>query len=145
MARVMSFATPMPRDDADDAAEQRHGGRFDEELQQDVVAARAERLADADFAGALGDGDEHDVHDDDAADDQRDGGDGCDDGAEAVEDVAKQILEGGAGVDGERILGTRRQVAADAHDGAQLVHDVRPSLRRRRRHRRRSSMVSCAP
>ena len=90
-------------DDADDAAGKRHGGRFDEELQQDVVTAGAERLAHADFARPLGDGDEHDVHDDDAADDERNAGDGHDHDAEVIQDVAQQILEGGAGVDGERI------------------------------------------
>ena len=46
-----------------------------EELGQDVPAAGADRLADADLAGPLGDRDEHDVHDPDAADDQRDRGD----------------------------------------------------------------------
>ena len=36
---------------------------------------RADRLADADLAGPLADRDQHDVHDPDAADDQRDRGD----------------------------------------------------------------------
>ena len=54
--------------------------RLDEELGQDVAAACAERLPNADLARALGDGDEHDVHDHDRADDepdrrQRDAGD----------------------------------------------------------------------
>ena len=35
----------------------------------------ADRLADADLPGPLGDGHQHDVHDPDAADEQRDGGD----------------------------------------------------------------------
>ena len=38
-------------------------------------AARADGHAQADLARAFGDGDEHDVHDSHAADDQRDGGD----------------------------------------------------------------------
>ena len=35
---------------------------------EDVAARGAERFADADFARSFGDGDEHDVHDADAAD-----------------------------------------------------------------------------
>jgi hypothetical protein len=44
------------------------------ELGEDVAPACAERFADADLAGALGHGHQHDVHDDDAAHDQRDRG-----------------------------------------------------------------------
>ena len=62
-------------DDADEAAEERQGQRLDEELGEDVAAARADRLADADLARPLADRDQHDVHDPDAADDQRDRGD----------------------------------------------------------------------
>ena len=67
--------------------------------------------------------DQHDVHDHDAAHHQRDGGDGRHHCAEVVEDVAQQVLEGGAGVDGESVRRARRQMAARAHDGAQLVLD----------------------
>ena len=48
--------------------------------QQDVRGVGAERLADADLARPLGDRDEHDVHDADAGDDQRDDAD--DEGAD---------------------------------------------------------------
>ncbi len=44
--------------------------------------ACAEAFADADLAGAFGDADQHDVHDHDAADDQRNAGDGNDDGGD---------------------------------------------------------------
>src|ERR1700733_1603001 len=40
-----------------------------------MTATRAERLFHSDFAGALGNGDEHDVHQADAADTQRQGAD----------------------------------------------------------------------
>ena len=53
-------------------AEHREHHRLDDELAQDVVRARADRLADADLAGPLGHADQHDVHDADAADEQRD-------------------------------------------------------------------------
>ena len=62
-------------DDADQPAEERQGQGLDQELGEDVAAARADRLADADLAGPLADRDQHDVHDPDAADDERDRGD----------------------------------------------------------------------
>ena len=52
------------------------------------LAACAERFADADFPGALRDRDQHDVHDDDAADDQRDQRDGAQHRAEGVGELA---------------------------------------------------------
>ncbi len=55
MIRVMILATPMPATTPMMPPDEGHGGGLDEELQQDVFAARAEGLADADFAGALGD------------------------------------------------------------------------------------------
>ena len=60
---------------ADQAAGRRHHGRLDQELLDDVAAARAEGAADADLAGALGDRRQHDVHDPDPADQERDAGD----------------------------------------------------------------------
>jgi hypothetical protein len=54
--------------DPDDAARKRGGEPFEQELQQDVTPAGAERHAHADFAGSLLDVHEHDVHDADAAD-----------------------------------------------------------------------------
>ena len=58
--------------DADHSAEARQRDRLDEELIEDVPAARADRLADAYLTGPLVHRDEHDVHDPDAADEQRD-------------------------------------------------------------------------
>ena len=54
-------------DDADEAADDRERQGLDEELGEDVAAARADRLADADLAGPLADRHQHDVHDPDAA------------------------------------------------------------------------------
>ena len=54
-----------------DAANRAEQNRLDQELQQDVHAARADRHPDADLAGALGNRDQQDVHDADAADQQR--------------------------------------------------------------------------
>ena len=63
------------RADADDAAHAREHGRLSQELPQDAALFRADRLLQADLPRALRDGDEHDVHDADAADEQRDAGD----------------------------------------------------------------------
>ena len=67
---------PKTMSDADDDAEEAADGGLDdgldEELGDDVLPLGAEGPADADLAGAFGDGGEHDVHDADAADEQRD-------------------------------------------------------------------------
>ena len=59
------------------AAERGQHHRLDQELQQHLAFERADRQAHADLARALGDGDQHDVHDADAADQQADRGDGA--------------------------------------------------------------------
>ena len=56
--------------------------------------ARAERFANADFAGALGDADQHDVHDHDAADHQRNAGDRHDDGGDHAEHLVDEAADG---------------------------------------------------
>src|ERR1700755_3460462 len=58
--------------EAEYAAARRQERGLDEELQEHLLARRAERLAQAYLEGAFGDGDEHDVHHDDAADEERD-------------------------------------------------------------------------
>ena len=75
--------------------------RFGEELADDIEAAGADGAADADFAGALHDGGEDDVHDADAADQQGNGGDGDHD---VSEDGLGALLlgeQGGGDGDGE--------------------------------------------
>jgi hypothetical protein len=73
LAISMAVLTPstMPIEPAD----QRERHRLDQELREDVAAARADRHAQADFARALGDRHQHDVHDADAADHERHGSD----------------------------------------------------------------------
>src|SRR5271155_1108365 len=56
--------------DADDAADGAERYGFDEKLDEDVVALGADGFAHADFTGAFGYGDEHDVHYADAANNQ---------------------------------------------------------------------------
>ena len=88
-------------DDADQAAEERQVQRLDEELLEDVASAGADRLADADLAGPLGDRDQHDVHDPDAADDQRDGGDAAEEQGQRRADRRCRHRQLGRGDDGE--------------------------------------------
>ena len=59
-------------DDAEHAAERRQSDGFGEELKENLLPPRAERLAQADLAGALRDRDRHDRHDPDPAHHQRD-------------------------------------------------------------------------
>ena len=74
--KPVSQWTPRPMRAADGDAEHAAGrgeeDRLEQELPEDLDAPRAERLADADLARALGDADRHDAHDADAADHQRD-------------------------------------------------------------------------
>jgi len=56
--------------DASQASGESNGQGFGEKLQEDVVLVRAHGFFDADLAGALLDGDQHNVHQADAADAQ---------------------------------------------------------------------------
>ena len=62
------------KEDAYDASGQAEDHGFNEELAEDVAGARAYGHADADFAGPLGDADQHDVHDAHTADHEGDEG-----------------------------------------------------------------------
>ncbi len=62
--------------DAQQPADGGGGPRLDDELAADVLPLGPQGFADADLPGALGDGDQHDVHNADAAHQQGDGGDG---------------------------------------------------------------------
>ncbi len=62
-------------DHANDACEKGKGEGFEEELLEDLARACTEGFEQADLACALGDGDEHDVHNADAADAEGHGAD----------------------------------------------------------------------
>ena len=95
----MIWGMAMPRRDAEQAADAGEHDGLDQELLGDVAPLGAQGAADADLAGPLGDGRQHDVHDADAADQQRDRGDRAEDDAE---------LPG-------RLLGLEQQVVGDDH------------------------------
>src|SRR5665213_1180334 len=84
---------------ADPAAEEREQDRFEQELQQHVAAAGPDRLAQADLARALGDRDQHDVHDPDPRDHERDSADrgeaDRDDAEHGVEALDLALVVGG--------------------------------------------------
>src|SRR5947207_5262847 len=116
--------------DADDAAHEGRRKPFEQELNQDFPPARAERLPDPDLARALLDVDEHDVHDADAADRQRQHADEGQDDRQACDDAARDLV---------RLLGAEHmqrplvgRVVAVAL-GQELAHFTRrPRLHRRR-------------
>ena len=114
----------------DGAADQTDRRRFDQELQQDGPPLGADGFADADLARPLGDRDEHDVHDADAADKERQAGDEqadpADDGRHLVNDLQDLLLL----VDGEIIRIARRQAPDAAHDTVQLIFGVLQIARR---------------
>src|SRR5205814_217552 len=72
------------RDDAQEAAGKGNQHGFDDKLTHDVRAPRADGAANADFAGTLEDGGQHDVHDADSADKQGNRSDGYHDGVEKL-------------------------------------------------------------
>ena len=72
MMRWTAQPMPPPSSDAEQPAERGEERRFHQELEKNLGAARAERLADADFARPLGHRDRHDRHHADAADHQGD-------------------------------------------------------------------------
>ncbi len=82
-------------------------------MEEDVGGGGADGLADADFVGALSNGDEHDVHDADTANDEGDAGDEGenpgDDGEESAGGVSDLVARengevGIAGLGGDESL-----------------------------------------
>lgn len=72
--------------EAEDAAENGEDETFKEELKEDIEIGGTDGLSDTDFVGALGDGDEHNIHDADAADEQGNAGD---EGEHTRDDIKK--------------------------------------------------------
>jgi hypothetical protein len=110
--------------DADDAAHGAEGDRLGGELGEDGLLGGADGLADADFAGALGDRDQHDVHDADAADHEADAGDG-DHEATRPPVSWPQSLVSESGPKISKLSGFHLDLAADAEHLADLFLDER--------------------
>ena len=99
---------------AEDSADRGQRDCFERELQEDVALARADGLAHADFARALGNGDQHDVHHSDAAHDQCHAGHRKHKNEDRAGDLVPDIRERVLGEDGEIIGLVRRARDADA-------------------------------
>ena len=74
--------------EAKTAAKKTENEAFKQKLQGNVKGGGTNGFSDADFMGAFGDGDEHDVHNSDAADDERDARDECEHTGDDIEEGA---------------------------------------------------------
>src|SRR5208283_4328016 len=111
-----------PEQHANRATEQRQGDGLNQELQQDVAAARAHGLADADLSGSFRHRNQHDVHDHDAANHQRDGGDSNHGVEKRAAEVRPDTQQAIVSLDVEIVLVAGADVAARTQDGARFVH-----------------------
>jgi len=106
--------------EADQPPEKTQHQRLDHELRQDGRPAGADGFAQTDLAGALGDRNEHDVHDADAADEQRDPHDAAGDHRNDQRDLVERVQEALDRIDAE-IVGL---AGADAARPAQEETDL---------------------
>src|SRR5204862_2230704 len=109
--------------DAERRADGGESGRFGEELPQHVSAG-AERLPQADLAGALRHGHQHDVHDHDPADHERHDHYAREDHDENAADPGPKSLHSLGRVEHEIIVLVGAQVAAAAHDSLRHLHGL---------------------
>ena len=111
-------------DSGDPSRETQHQ-RLDKELEQNIEARRAQRLAHADLACAFRDRHEHDVHDADAADEQAD----CSDARQQVGERLRRVLERGENVrlvsDLEIVLAAGSDLMLAPHHALDLDHRER--------------------
>ena len=90
-------------------------------MQQHVLATSAKSLSNADFTSALRDRNQHDVHDDNAANHQRDAGnpDGRDE--ECLTETSPDAEQAGIGFNVEAIFAPGRIVTLGAEGGAGFI------------------------
>src|SRR2546426_9660074 len=105
-----------------DPPKSRQGDRLDQELPEDVFPFGPQRLPDPDLPGPLRDRDEHDVHDDDSPDHERQGDQARGGAEDHGRDLLPEALEGLRGLHREVILLVRLQVVPDPHRHPRLVH-----------------------
>ncbi len=110
--------------DADRRAEQAERRGLDEELREDVAARRAECFANADFACALGDRDEHDVHDHERAHEEADGGKGRAEEEQPLLELREERERRVLGVEREVVGPARRQAARATQDLTSAFHGI---------------------
>src|SRR5713101_766991 len=105
------------RDDPEGGAHRRQRGGFREELAHDVAAPRPQRFADVDFQRPGRHRHEHDVHDDDPADDERDAHQAGPDGVQDAAQFVPEVQHAFRGHHGEVVVLARAEVAPAPHDG----------------------------
>ena len=110
--------------DADEAAERAQENSFDQKLREDVSAMGTDGEADTDFAGALGDGNKHDVHDADASDDEGDSGDAREQSRHGFRRSGGGGREFFLGADGEVGFATATALSEEVFDGELNARDV---------------------
>src|ERR1041385_346029 len=94
---------------------------FDYELLQHVAASRTDGAPDADLFGALGDADQHDVHDHDSAHHRRDGADHQEDHEKGGADLLPQRDVAFRSADEEIVVLSGKDMAPAAQDAAGIV------------------------
>ena len=109
-------------ENADHATDRRQSDRFKEELGKDIFLRRAERFSQTDLAGALRDGDEHDIHDADAAHDERDRGDCGEEERENVQDGAHGLHGAGLRFNIEIVFRRVGDIMVVAQSCGDVVH-----------------------
>ena len=72
------------KSEAEDATEDAENEAFKEELEEDIEIGSANGFSDADFVSAFGDGDEHDIHNANTANEE---GNASNEGKHARDDV----------------------------------------------------------
>jgi len=130
---AQGYADADTGEEADAAADEGDDGGLGEELAADVASGGAEGFADADLAGALGDGDEHDVHDADAAECKSEQRNGAEEECHDVEDAVGELgtVEGvpypeSVEIDGVEVMAVGEDLADLAEGG--LVDGRRDGL-----------------
>ena len=118
----ISEADPAAEQDPERPAEGREECRLDQELPQDLAAAGAECLANADLARPLRDRDHHDRHDADAADHQRDRRDDDQREEGRLADLVPHLHHRVLGQQVEVVRLLQLQIVADAHGLLDLAH-----------------------
>src|SRR6186713_232859 len=129
-----------PRDEeperrAAQAAERRERDRLGEDLPEDVAPPRAQRLAQPDFAGPLADHHQHDVHDDDAADHEREADDTDENGENSGGGLAVDVEERIGREDAEIVGLLGPQATFDAKRRPRVIHGGRGAAHADRLHR----------
>src|SRR5208283_231699 len=108
-------------DDTDETAGGGENGGFGHELKEDVLLPGAEGTTEADLSRAFGDAGEHDVHDDDAADDEENTDEGHGNESDVLCQVVPQAHDGIGADNAEIIGGVVRKMTPGAEEHAGFV------------------------